>query len=128
MRISASTISLQLASARASHPSAPLQELNKGVEGSGNTGSRDVNHVGHGSTGAGRAAAGAGAGRGSGARLAAGSGGVGGSGIAGVLATDDTVGMHLLELGALELAVSALQVEATVDLLKSTHVDTRGVS
>lgn len=104
-----------------------LQELGNGVEGSGNTGDGDVGHVGHGSTGAGRAAARprAGAGRRSGARLAVGSGGVRGGGLALVLATNDTVVLHLLELGALELAVSALQVETTVDLLQGTHVNTR---
>lgn len=107
-----------------------LQELSKSVEGGGNASSGDVDHVGHGSTGAGRAAAGAGVGRGRiSARLAAGSGGVGGSSVALEFATDDTVGLHLLEVGALELAISALQVETTVDLLEGAHVNTRiGVS
>lgn len=115
-------------SARASHPSLqcsePLQELSKGVEGGGNPGNGDVDHVGHSGTGAGRAAAGAGARLGGSARLAAGSGGVRGGGLAVELATDDTVAVHLLEIGALELAVSALQVETTVDLLEGTHVNT----
>lgn len=105
----------------------PLQELSQGVESSSHTSHGDVGHVGDGGTGAAGAAAGRRAGgRGStgGTRLAVGSGGVGGGGLAHVLATDHTVALHLLELAALELAVSALQVEATVDLLEGVHVDT----
>lgn len=107
---------------------APLQKLSNGVESSSNTGHGDVAHVGNGSTRAGGAATFAGgraaARAGGSTRLAAGSFGVGGGSLAVVLATDDTVVLHLLELAARELAVSALQVEATINLLKGAHVNT----
>lgn len=99
-----------------------LDELSNGVEEGGDTGSADSGTVGNSST-----AGGAGAGRagraGASAGLAAGGGRVVLLGFT-LVGTADDIATHLVEGGAVELAVGGLQVEATGDLLEGTELDT----
>lgn len=103
-----------------------LNELSQSVEESGNTDGRGGNAVDGSSTGGGVgiiAIAGLGAGA-RGARLAVRRLGVGLLLLADRLALDNVVLRHLLEHIALELAAGALNVEATLDILETLHVET----
>lgn len=98
-----------------------LQELSNSVEEGGNTTDGNAGAVGDSSTGAG--------GRGGAARAGGGAGlAVGGSRVAGlgiaVVGTLDNGLADVGEVGAVEGAVSALQVEATLDIGQAGKVDT----
>ena len=98
----------------------PLQELSEGVEEGGNTTDGHAGAVGDSGTGAGGRAGAASAG--GGARLAIGGGGVGGLGVTLEGTLDDGLA-DVLEVGAVEGTVSALQVEATLDIGQTIKVD-----
>jgi hypothetical protein len=100
----------------------PLQELSNGVEEGGNTGDGHAGTVGNSGTGAGGRGSAAGAGGSAG--LAVGGGGVGGVGIAVVGTLDDSLA-DALEVGAVEGTVSALEVEATLNIGQTSKVNTR---
>lgn len=100
----------------------PLQELSNGVEEGGNTSDGHAGTVGNSGTGAGGRGGAAGAGGSAG--LAVGGGGVGGVGIAVVGTLDDSLA-DALEVGAVEGTVSALEVEATLDIGQTIKVNTR---
>lgn len=100
----------------------PLQELSKGVEEGGNTTDGHAGTVGDSSTGAGGRGRAASAGGGS-AGLAVGGGRVVGLGVT-VEGTLDNGLADVLEVGAVEGALSALQVEATLDIGQTIKVNT----
>lgn len=99
----------------------PLQELSKGVEEGGDTTDGHAGAVGDSGTGAsGRAGA---ASAGGGAGPAVGGGRVGGLGVTLEGTLDDGLA-DVLEVGAVEGTVGALQVEATLDIGQAIKVDT----
>jgi hypothetical protein len=100
----------------------PLQELSKGVEEGGNTTDGHAGTVGDSSTGAGGRGRAASAGGSAG--LAVGGGRVVGLGVT-VEGTLDNGLADVLEVGAVEGALSALQVEATLDIGQTIKVNTR---
>ena len=98
----------------------PLQELSNGVEEGGDTADSHAGAVGDSGTGAGGRAGTASAG--GGARLAVGGGGVGDLGVTLEGTLDDGLA-DVLEVGAVEGTVSALQVEATLNISQTIKVD-----
>ena len=99
-----------------------LEELSKGVEEGGNTTDSNAGTVGDSGTGAGGRCGAASAGGSSG--LAVGGGRVVGLGVTFEGTLDDGLA-NALEVGAVECAVSALQVEATLDIGQTSKVNAR---